>query len=96
MRFDQKLMNYAIGEELTKAKIKNCRIMIEKQFTNGCTPLQLVTMQSILKTMKKELKKIIPICCKGLKNGKNYFNYNSFSLSCNKFVIFCKTCFNKR
>lgn len=57
MRFDQKLMNYAIGEELTKTKIKNCRIMIERQFSNGCTPLQLVTMQSILKTMKKRIEK---------------------------------------
>ena len=62
MRFDQKLMNYAITEELTKTKIINCRKVIERQYNafGGFTFLQMKSIQVILKTMKKRIEEQCP------------------------------------
>lgn len=57
MRFDQKLMNYATMENLTERKLFNCRKLIENQFSNGATGLQIITLKSVLKVMKRRVEK---------------------------------------
>lgn len=57
MRFDQKIMNYCLGE-ITLRKLNNCRTAIEKQaedFGGGFTALQVLTLKAMLKTLKKRI-----------------------------------------
>ena len=58
MRFDQKIMNYVCGE-LTSTRLNNCRRAIERQadsFGGGFTALQIITLKSMLKTLKRRIE----------------------------------------
>lgn len=57
MRFDQKIMNYVMGD-ITTTRLNNCRKVIEKQaesFGGGFTVLQVVTLKAMLKTLKRRI-----------------------------------------
>ena len=59
MRFDQKIMNYVMGD-ITMKRLENCRRAIEKQaesFGGGFTVLQVITLKAMLKTLKSRIEK---------------------------------------
>lgn len=67
MRFDQKIMNYCVGD-ITKTRLINCRKAIEKQaenFGGNFTVLQVLTLKAMLKTLKSRIEKMN---AEGLKN----------------------------
>ena len=58
MRFDQKIMNYVTGD-ITITRLNNCRKAIEKQaetFGGGFTVLQVITLKSMLKTLRHRIE----------------------------------------
>ena len=58
MRFDEKMMKYVCGE-ITMCKLNNCRKVIETQakiFGGGFTVLQVITLKSMLKTLKHRIE----------------------------------------
>lgn len=60
MRFDQKIMNYCLGD-ITKTRLINCRKAIEKQaqnFGGSFTVLQVLTLKAMLKTLKSRIVKM--------------------------------------
>ena len=58
MRFDEKMMNYVMGD-ITMTRLNNCRKAIEKQaeaFGGRFTVLQVITLKSMLKTLKHRIE----------------------------------------
>lgn len=58
MRFDEKIMNYCLGE-ITLRRLDNCRTAIEKQASlfGGCfTALQVLTLKAMLKQLKRRIE----------------------------------------
>lgn len=59
MRFDQKMMNYVMGD-ITRTRIINCRRTVEKQaesFGGGFTVYQVITLKAMLKTLRGRIIK---------------------------------------
>ena len=59
MRFDQKMMNYVMGD-ITRTRVINCRKAIEKQaesFGGGFTVYQVITLKAMLKTLRGRIIK---------------------------------------
>ena len=59
MRFDEKMMSYVLGD-ITRTRIINCRKAVEKQaesFGGGFTVLQVITLKSMLKTLRSRIVK---------------------------------------
>ena len=59
MRFDQKIMDYVMGD-ITLTRLNNCRKAIEKQaesFGDGFTVYQVITLKAMLKTLKSRIVK---------------------------------------
>lgn len=59
MRFDQKMMNYVMGD-ITRTRVINCRKAIEKQiltFGGSFTVYQVITLKAMLKTLRGRIIK---------------------------------------
>lgn len=59
MRFDQKMMNYVMGD-ITRTRVINCRKAVEKQaesFGGGFTVYQVITLKAMLKTLRGRIIK---------------------------------------